>query len=131
VVTVNHHPQENGMPDTTTVVDSYIAMWNEPDAGRRRALVAQTLTDDATYLDPLMSGAGIEEITAMIGAAQAQFPGHRFTLADTPDAHHDRIRFTWTLAADGGAPVAIGVDFATIAQDGRMRAVTGFLEPSA
>ena len=119
------------MPDTITVVDSYIAMWNEQDADRRRALVAQTLTDDATYIDPLMSGAGVEEITAMIGAAQAQFPGHEFTLAEAPDAHHDRVRFTWTLAADGAAPVAVGVDFATIADDGRMRAVTGFLEPAA
>ena len=119
------------MPDTATIVESYIAMWNEPNADRRRALVAQTLTEDATYLDPLMSGAGIEEISAMIGAAQEQFPGHRFTLADAPDAHHDRVRFTWTLAADGAAPVAVGVDFATIAEDGRMRMVTGFLQAAA
>ena len=118
------------MPDTMTIVDSYIAMWNEQDADRRRALVAATLTDDATYLDPLMSGEGIDQITAMIGAAQAQFPGHQFALAGTPDAHHDRVRFTWSLAPNGGAPVAIGIDFATIADDGRMRAVTGFLEPS-
>ena len=118
------------MLDTATVVDSYIAMWNEADAGQRRALVAQTVADDATYIDPLMSGTGIDEIVAMIGAAQGQFPGHRFTLAGTPDAHHDRVRFTWTLAPDGGAPVAVGVDFATIAEDGRLRAITGFLEPA-
>jgi hypothetical protein len=42
------------------------------------------------------------------------------------------VRFTWSLAAaDGGDPVAIGVDFATVADDGRMRAITGFLEPAA
>jgi hypothetical protein len=114
--------------DTATVVGSYIAMWNEADVDRRRALVAQTVADDATYIDPLMSGAGIDEITAMIGAAQGQFPGHRFTLKGQPDAHHDRIRFTWTLAPDGGDPVAVGIDFATIAADGRLRAITGFLE---
>ena len=43
------------MPDPTTVVRSYIEMWNETDPQRRRELVAQTVTDDARYLDPIMS----------------------------------------------------------------------------
>ena len=61
-----------------------------------------------------------------------EFPKTRFTLIDGPDTHHDRVRFTWSLtAADGGDPVAIGVDFATVADDGRMRAIIGFLEPAA
>jgi hypothetical protein len=119
------------MTNTTTsipaVVDSYIAAWNEGDAARRRELVGATFADDASYLDPLMSGSGPDEIAAMIGAAQAQFPGHRFSLAFGPDAHNDVVRFAWTLAADGGV-VAKGVDFATVAEDGRLRNVTGFLE---
>jgi SnoaL-like domain len=119
------------MTDTTQIVDRYIAMWNETDERQRRDLVAQTVTDDASYLDPMMAGDGIDGISEMIGGAQQQFPGHRFTLIAGPDAHHDRVRFTWSLAADGGDPVAIGVDFATIADDGRMRAITGFLEPAA
>ncbi|MGB9182664.1 MAG: nuclear transport factor 2 family protein [Solirubrobacteraceae bacterium] len=118
------------MLDSTAVVDSYIEMWNESDPDRRRAIIAQTLTDDATYLDPLMSGEGVEAINAMIGGAQQQFPGHRVTLVAAPDAHHDRVRFTWSLGIDGNPPVAIGVDFATIADDGRLRSVTGFLEPA-
>jgi hypothetical protein len=48
-----------------------------------------------------------------------------------PDAHHDKVRFSWSLAVDGGDPVAIGIDFATLDEDGRMRSVTGFLEPAA
>jgi len=120
------------MSDTTQIVQSYIAMWNETDAQQRRELVAQTVTEDASYLDPVMTGAGIDGITEMIGGAQQQFPGHRFTLASGPDVHHDRVRFSWSLApSDGGDPVAIGVDFATVADDGRMRAITGFLEPTA
>jgi hypothetical protein len=46
-----------------------------------------------------------------------------------PDAHHDRVRFAWTrVGANGGEAVAAGVDFATLGEDGRLRAVTGFLE---
>ena len=119
------------MTDAQTVVDSYIAMWNERDPARRRELVARTITEDGTYVDPLMAGDGIDEITAMIGAAQDQYPGHRFALHAGPDAHHDQVRFSWTLSANGDEPIAIGVDFATVADDGRMRSITGFLEPAA
>ena len=119
------------MPDTTQIVDSYIAMWNETDAQQRRELVAQTVSENASYLDPVMAGAGIDGINEMIGGAQQQYPGHRVTLVDGPDAHNDRVRFSWSLAADGGAPVAIGTDFVTLADDGRMQAITGFLTPAA
>jgi hypothetical protein len=110
-----------------TVVETYIASWNEGDAARRRELVATAFTDDARYVDPLMAGEGTDGITAMIGAAQAQFPGHRFVLAAGPDAHNDVVRFSWTLAGDAG-PVASGQDFGVVAADGRFSAVTGFLE---
>jgi SnoaL-like domain len=119
------------MPDTATVVDSYIEMWNEGDPDRRRELVARTVTEDASYLDPVMAGEGIDGISAMIGGAQQQFPGHRFTLLTGPDAHHDRVRFSWALAPDGGQPIAVGHDFATVAADGRMQTITGFLDPAA
>jgi hypothetical protein len=119
------------MPDPTTVVHNYIAMWNETDPERRRRLVAETVTDDASYLDPVMSGRGPDGISEMIGGAQQQFPDHRFALVSGPDAHHDRVRFTWSLGSPDGQPVAIGVDFATTTDDGRMRDITGFLEPAA
>jgi SnoaL-like protein len=117
------------MTDAQTIVDRYIAMWNETDAARRRELVAQTVTDDADYVDPLMAGAGVDGISAMIGGAQQQFPGHRLALVAGPDGHNDRVRFTWSMSTGGGAPVAVGVDFATVAADGRLRSITGFLEP--
>jgi hypothetical protein len=118
------------MTDITNVIHNYIAAWNESDPARRRAIVGDTFADDATYLDPLMSGEGQDGIDAMIAAAQQQYPGHRFELAMGPDAHNDRVRFAWTLVGADG-PVGGGVDFATVADDGRLRAVTGFLEPAA
>jgi SnoaL-like domain len=123
--------KEAHMPDTDTTVSRYIEMWNETDARRRRELVAQVVSDNATYLDPLMAGQGVDGIDAMIAGAQQQYPGHRFTLVAGPDAHHDRVRFMWSLSVDGGNPIAVGVDFATLDDDGRMRSITGFLEPPA
>ena len=119
------------MSDVDAVVNAYIAMWNESDVRQRRELVAEAMSEDATYIDPLMDGEGVDGICEMIGGAQQQYPDHRFTLISGPDAHHDRVRFSWSLAPNGGAPVAIGTDFAVVGDDGRMRSVTGFLEPAA
>jgi hypothetical protein len=115
------------MPDVSTVVQDYIATWNEADPQRRRALVERTFAEDATYVDPLMAGDGTQQIDAMIEAVQQAYPGHRFELAGAPDAHHDRVLFSWHLLGEQGR-VATGLDVATLAGDGRLREVTGFLE---
>jgi SnoaL-like protein len=118
--------------ELNNIVNRYIDAWNEQDAAARAALVAAVWTEDGSYVDPLMSGTGHEAIAAMIGGAQQQFPGHRFELSFGPDAHNDRVRFAWRLyGPEGGEPVAAGVDFATVADDGRLRSVTGFLEAAA
>lgn len=117
------------MTDITTLVADYLAAWNATDPAERRDLVAGVFAADAEYVDPQMRGAGTDGIDAMIAGVQQQFPGYRFTLAGAPDAHNDRLRFSWHLAPADGAPIALGTDFARIAPDGRMQEVTGFLEP--
>jgi SnoaL-like domain len=118
--------------DLTQLVHRYIDAWNETDAARRQELVAGVWTDDGSYIDPMLSGVGHDSITTMIGLAQQQFPDHRFELSFGPDAHNDRVRFAWRMYGPGGdAPVAAGTDFATVAEDGRLSSVTGFLESPA
>jgi hypothetical protein len=115
--------------ELNTLINRYIEAWNEPDGARRRELVSAVWTDDGTYLDPLMAGDGHDSIATMIGLAQQQFPEHRFELSFGPDAHNDRVRFAWRLYGPAAeAPVAAGVDFGTVAEDGRLESVTGFLE---
>ena len=115
--------------DLNNLIDRYIEAWNETEGERRRELVAAVWSDDGTYLDPLMSGAGHDSIATMIGLAQQQFPEHRFELSFGPDAHNDAVRFAWRLyGPDGDAPVAAGADFGLVADDGRLQSVTGFLE---
>jgi hypothetical protein len=116
---------------TTTqnaLVDTYIAIWNEQDATQRRALIAQLFTEDASYLDPLMAGQGHNGIDAMIEAAQQQFAGLSFRPLDRVDEHNNHMRFSWELAAENGSAIAGGTDFATLAADGRIQTVIGFLD---
>ena len=105
-----------------------IAAWNETDPDRRRALVAALWTEDATYLDPLMKGEGHHGIGGLIEGVQARFPGFRFSLSGQPDGYGDRLRFSWDLGSEGAEPVVQGTDFAVLAEDGRLRAVTGFID---
>lgn len=116
------------MTSSKNLVDRYLAIWNETDPARRRALIASTWSDDATYVDPLMRGEGHDGIDAMIAAAQAQFPGHSFAPLGEPDAHNDRLRFRWTLGPEAGATIVDGTDFAIVAPDGRLASVSGFLD---
>ena len=115
------------MSNAQTLADQYIAAWNETDAGRRQALIAQSWAPDATYVDPMMNGAGHAGIDAMIAGAQAQFPGFRFSLISKVDAYGDRMRFTWGAGPAGADPVVEGTDFILIADD-RLKTVTGFLD---
>jgi hypothetical protein len=117
------------MSSVNQTVAGYIAAWNETDAEKRREIVARTWAADGLYLDAHRAGEGHAAIAAMIGAVQAHFPGYGFRLTSGIEAHHDRVRFSW---AAGGAPEAplffAGTDFATLAPDGRFRAVTGFID---
>src|SRR5258708_31160137 len=112
------------MTDLTNLIDRYIAMWNEPDAARRRDLIARTWTMAASYVDPLLQGEGRAGIDAAVQVVQAKFPGHRFSRTSAVETHHDRVRFTWALAPDGGAAIVTGTDFGVIA-DRQLQAVTG------
>jgi len=110
----------------------YIALWNETDAARRRGLIAATWTTGASYVDPLMKGAGESEIDALISAVQQRFPAFRFSLLGTADGYGDVVRFSWGLGPKDGDAIVKGTDFVRREGD-KIAAVTGFLDlmPSA
>ncbi|MGW7449190.1 nuclear transport factor 2 family protein [Kitasatospora sp. NPDC054795] len=120
------------MTETTTaalqqLAERYLAVWNETDPAARRKLVDEVWAEDGRYTDPLAAVTGRDAVAALIGAAQAQFPGLEFTLGPV-DAHHDIARFTWNLGPAGAEPVVIGFDVLAATPDGRIGAVYGFLD---
>ncbi|MFE4690698.1 nuclear transport factor 2 family protein [Streptomyces sp. NPDC056749] len=110
-------------------VERYFAAWNAATPEELVEAVASAFTEDGSYTDPLGEARGHEGITAAITGAHQQFPGFRFQLTGTPDAHHDLVRFTWDLVstADGSSPAA-GFDVIKLAEDGRIISVAGFLD---
>ena len=116
------------MPTLETVVDQYLAIWNETNADRRRALIAEIYADDATYSDPLAEVSGLAGIDALVAGAQAQFPGLVFSLGGPVDTHHDVARFSWHLGTSGAnEPLVVGFDVLALTS-GRVSRVYGFLD---
>ncbi|MFB4420559.1 nuclear transport factor 2 family protein [Streptomyces sp. QL37] len=110
-------------------VERYFTAWNAATSEDLAKGVAAAFTEDGTYTDPLGEAKGHEGIAAAIAGAHEQFPGFTFELTGTPDAHHHLVRFTWDLVstADGFSPAA-GFDVITLAEDGRISSVAGFLD---
>lgn len=115
------------MTDAATIANRYIALWNETDPGRRKAMLADLWSDAGTYLDPLMQGQGHDRIDALIAGVRGQFPDFRFALVGQPDGYGDQVRFSWQLGPEGGDGPIKGTDFATL-ENGRLTKVVGFLD---
>ena len=124
--------------DVNQAVVNYISIWNERDATRRRALIAQTLSEDCSYVGPQREGAGQDAIDAMIATAQqqsvlplpsGQSPAWRMSLASGIDTHHNYVRFSWTVGGTAEAPLYTKQTvFAILAADGRFKSVIGFTD---
>jgi hypothetical protein len=112
----------------TDLIDRYFDAWNETDHARRRELIARTWSVDADYRDPLLAGAGHDGIDAMIRAVHERFPQHLFRRTTQVDGFADRLRFSWELTTPAGDAVVKGSDFGVVDGDGRLQAVTGFLD---
>ncbi len=112
-----------------SAVERYFAAWNTLDAEDLAKAVARAWTEEGTYTDPLVRAHGHEQVAAVIAAVHEQFPGFEFRMTGEVDGHHDIARFTWDLVptVDGSSPAA-GFDVITLAEDGRIISVQGFLD---
>lgn len=121
------------MSDFDSMVDRYLAVWNETDPAARRAAIDDVFADGVRYVDTQGAVDGRDALAAMIGAVQQQFPGLVFTPGGQVDGHHEQARFTWNLGPAGGEPMVVGFDVAELDGDGRIRQVFGFIDkaPSA
>ncbi|MDA9432763.1 nuclear transport factor 2 family protein [Bradyrhizobium sp. CCBAU 51627] len=115
------------MTDHVTIARRYIDLWNERAQNRRRELLSEFWTTDASYVDPLMKGDGPDGIDALISGVQQRFPDFKFNLIGEPNGYGDHLRFSWGLGPDGVDSPIKGTDFAVL-KDGRISSITGFLD---
>ena len=115
------------MSDAAGVANAYVETWNATEPDRLRALLASHWCGDATYADPLMRGAGADQIAALVQAVHERFPGYRFRLAGTPNGHAEFVRLAWTLGPDDADHPIAGSDVVQLAGP-RIERVIGFID---
>ncbi|ADB29467.1 conserved hypothetical protein [Kribbella flavida DSM 17836] len=127
--TTAHDPAATGAEgNAAALADRYFALWNETDSDRRATAITTTWASDGAFVDPSFEATGHQELNALIAGAQQLFPGHRFTRTGEIDHHHNHLRWTWELAAEGRAPIAGGTDIVTLTPAGQIQQVIGFLD---
>ena len=133
-------------PETRTtaaeeLADRYLALWNEPDADRRRRMIAELWTEDGRHilqppqeiraiaaqpgigLTAILEARGYDEIEARAASAYDHWvasEGLRFRGRDDADRLDDVVQFHWEAVAGDGEVVVVGLDFLVLAADGRI-----------
>jgi hypothetical protein len=111
-----------------SVVENYVASWNETDPARRKSALAASCAGDASYRDPVMTSDGHAGLDAMLAGVQAKFPGFVLKRISKIDSHNGAVRFAWSLGPAAGPSVVEGVDFATLSADGKLASIVGFID---
>ena len=133
--------------ELSQLVERYAAVWNEPDAERRRQAVNQLWTEDAVHVlqppqavrqaaaalavEATFQARGHRELQERVARAYREFvaPGE-YTFRARPDAARlgDVVKFRWEMVARNGEVAAVGLEFVTLAADGRIRTDHQFIE---
>ena len=79
------------------IVAIYSASWNEPDEGKRTALLEDSWADDGVYQDPAGTAAGRAALVAHIGGFDVMFPGCSIGFASGIDVTEAGLRWSWVM----------------------------------
>ncbi len=108
------------------ILQAYLSTWTERDAAIRRQLLEKSWTDDGTYTDPTIHVPGREALLEVLAGFVQQFPDYQFVLTSEIEEHHHLLRFFWRLVRPDGSTGLEGMDFAELAEDGRLKRIVGF-----
>jgi hypothetical protein len=125
----------------TQLAEKYLALWNEPDAGRRRRMIAELWTQDGRHilqppeeiraiaarpgiaLTATLEARGYEEIEARAASVYEHWVGSEglsFRVRDDAQRLGDVVTFHWEAVAEHGQVSGVGLDFLVLAADGRI-----------
>ncbi|MET8641382.1 hypothetical protein [Streptomyces sp. NPDC004675] len=135
--------------DLHHLTDRYVAVWNEPDAERRRAEARELWSADAVHVvrppeemlrtaealgfDRLVLEArGHRALEFRVSRAYAEFvaPGtFVFRSRGNADRLRDMVRFSWEMVPrEGGAAAGAGLEILVLGPDGRIAGDYQFIE---
>ena len=125
----------------THIAEKYIALWNQPDAGLRRRMIAELWTEGGRHiLQPpeeireiaaqpgiamtaILMAQGHDEIEARAASVHERWVGSEglsFRGRDDADRLGDVVKFHWEAVATDGEVAAVGLNFLVVAANGRI-----------
>jgi hypothetical protein len=123
------------------LAEKYVALWNEPDADRRRRMIAELWAEDGRHiLQPpqemreiaarpgiamtaILEAQGHDAIEARAASAYEHWvssEGLSFRGRDDADRLGDVVKLHWEAVAKDGMVFAVGLSILVIAADGRI-----------
>jgi hypothetical protein len=123
------------------LAEKYLAVWNEPDADRRRRTIAELWTEDGRHiLQPpqeiraiaarpglaitaILEARGHEEIEARAASSYEHWVGSEglsFRGRDRTERLGDVVKFHWEAVAKDGEVIAVGLVLLIVAANGRI-----------
>jgi hypothetical protein len=142
----NEPPKMSASPETRTkaaeeLADRYLALWNEPDADRRRRTIADLWTQDARHvvqppqeiraiatqpgigLTAILEARGHQEIEARVASAYEHWVGSEglsFRRRDDVEQLADVLKFHWEALDKDGELFEVGLHVLVLAADARI-----------
>ena len=125
----------------TELAEKYLGLWNEPDADRRRRMIAELWTEDGRHvLQPpqeirgiaaqpglamtaILEARGYEEIEARVASAYEHWvasEGLSFRGRDDAERLGNVVKFHWEAVDRVGEVFGVGLNFLSLAADGRI-----------
>ena len=116
------------MPTAVALLERMIeGVFNEPDADRRAAVIAEIFTEDVVFTDAERTVTGHAELGDTVTGLLAQRPGLAFTPSGPFRGVGDLGMRSWRLGPPGGDPVLGGLDVAQVV-DGRIARLWTIIE---
>ncbi|WP_105970697.1 nuclear transport factor 2 family protein [Streptomyces geranii] len=103
--------------------DRYVAVWTETDPEARLKAVEELWAPDGVYANAIAVVGGHEAIATQVGYAHDAYATGGFTFRSCNNARgqHNTLRFNWVMvSASSGALEAVGFDFVTLDDEGRI-----------
>ena len=133
--------------NTKQLADRYMALWNEPDADRRRRTIAELWIEDGVHLlqPPLemretaaelglaakLEARGYAELEARVTPSYERFVASgEYVFRSRGDAERlrDVVKFRWEAVTRDGEVAGVGLDVLVLDDDGRIRIDYQFIE---
>ena len=124
----NEMLEKNMAINTETLLSrNLIEVFGEPDAMKRKGVIAELWNEDGVFVDPFGRVVGRDAINESVSHLHQKFPGFVFTPIGSPEAFHDIGRLSWGHGPAGQEPKVKGVDIVSV-RDGRIVSLYTFID---